>query len=359
MNFEQLKKDCRNKTLLCVGPVSRAVTEAAINVANHSSVPMVLIPSRRQVECKTVGESYVFDTFEFVDFVKERDEGNRIILARDHGGPFQGTAVHNSLVIEMENAKSSYLFDIKAGFDILHLDPSINGKGFDDVYEKIVDLYRYCEENARLLNRDLIYEVGTEVHQFGAGSLEDFKKLVQKVKKNLPKVKFIVGDTGPYVKETLNVSSFSYNAAKAMVEICDENDLFLKEHNLDYTEFKTLALHPHIGIHSANVAPEFGTEETRVFLKELQNAGMFHEYDEFLELCFKSNKWKKWMIRDDIGIYDYRQIAIICGHYLMETPRVKEIKAELCEVSDYPENLQIHLQSILVKYLVAFGWGAL
>jgi hypothetical protein len=116
MNFEDIKKQCKNKTLFCVGPVSRITTEAAVNVANFADVPIVLIPSRRQVECKTVGESYVYETFEFSKVVKELDTGNKIILARDHGGPFQGTTVHNSLVIEMENAKSSYLFDIKAGF---------------------------------------------------------------------------------------------------------------------------------------------------------------------------------------------------------------------------------------------------
>jgi hypothetical protein len=172
----------------------------------------------------------------------------------------------------------------------------------------------------------------------------------------MPKVKFVVGDTGPYVKETLNVSSFNYGIAKQMIDICDNNGLFLKEHNLDYTDYKTLSMHPHMGIHSANVAPEFGTEETRIFLSELLGAGMYHEYEEFIELCFKSNKWKKWMIRHDEVNHDYRQLAIICGHYLMETDRVKEIKKELCYKSNYVENVQDHLQAIILKYLTAFGW---
>jgi hypothetical protein len=356
MNFEKLKKECRNKTLLGIGPVSREVTKAAIEVANEADVPIMLIPSRRQVECKTVGESYVFETFEFVDFVKLRDKKNKIILARDHGGPFQGTKVTDNLEQEMEDAKSSYFFDIKAGFDILHLDPSINGKGFADVYAKILDLYNACEWIAEENKREIIYEVGTEVHQFGTGNLDDFKLLLNNLAINLPKVRFIVGDTGPYVKETLNVSAFNYGAAKQMIDLCDGYGVFLKEHNLDYTDYKTLSMHPHMGIHSANVAPEFGTEETRIFLNSLLQARMFHEYEEFIELCFKSGKWKKWMISDNSALYDYRQLAIICGHYLMETERVREIKKKLCYDTDYPEKVQEHLKSVICKYLTAFGW---
>lgn len=358
MNFENLKKECKNRTLLGVGPVSRLVTESAVRVANESGAPIILIPSRRQVDSKDFNGGYVYDTEEFARTVKNLDPNGRVILARDHGGPFQGTYVGDSVSVEMTKAKASYWQDIESGFDILHLDPSIRGEGFDDVYGKIKELYEFCEEKAKELGKELIYEVGTEVHQFGTGNLEDFKRLIIKVKQELPKVKFIVGDTGPYVQETMNVSSFSYNAAREMVDLCNENELFLKEHNLDYTDFKTLCLHPHVGIHSANVAPEFGTEETRVFLKELQNAGMFHEYDEFLEICYKSEKWKKWMLHDN-AIKDWRQLAIICGHYLMETPRVKEIKSALNYISDYETKAKQHIESIIIKYLVAFGWGQL
>ena len=43
----------------------------------------------------------------------------------------------------------------------------------------------------------------------------------------------------------------------------------MKEHNADYLT-NDLSWHPKLGIHAANVAPEFGVVETKLFLKILQ-----------------------------------------------------------------------------------------
>ena len=85
MDFEKLKKECKNKTLLCVGPVSRATTKAVINFANESDIPMVLIPSRRQVD---FDGGYVYETKEFTNLVRGLDTNRKILIARDHRGTF-------------------------------------------------------------------------------------------------------------------------------------------------------------------------------------------------------------------------------------------------------------------------------
>lgn len=357
VNFSNLKDKCRNKTLLGIGPVSRAVTKAAIDLVNEKDVPILLIPSRRQVECNNFGPGYVYETHEFAEYIRKEDKKGNIILARDHGGPYQGIKVSDDLKQEMDDAKYSYLIDINAGFDIIHIDPSIKGKGFDDVVSKIRELYEYCEKTAAIANREIIYEVGTEEHgSYNLNSVEDFEKLAEICSREFPKVKFIVGNTGPWVKETFNVHGVSVNTTAQMVDICDRYGLFLKEHNLDYTHFRTLAVHPFLGIHSANVAPEFGTEQTRIFLESLLGSGMFFEYEEFIELCFYSNKWNKWMFDSEKAPIDRRQLAIICGHYLMENDRVKQITEILRSKSDYDKVLQQHLQAVMKKYLTAFGW---
>ena len=45
----------------------------------------------------------------------------------------------------------------------------------------------------------------------------------------------------------------------------------MKEHNTDYLTDESLRWHPKIGIHAANVAPEFGVSETLSLIKILKN----------------------------------------------------------------------------------------
>ena len=45
----------------------------------------------------------------------------------------------------------------------------------------------------------------------------------------------------------------------------------MKEHNTDYLSNDSLKWHPKLGIHAANVAPEFGVEETKAFIQLLKN----------------------------------------------------------------------------------------
>jgi len=88
-NFNKIKKNLNEKVLLGVGPVSRNVIDATINVVNKYQVPILLIPSRRQIddECD---HPYVWTTKEFAQYVKNKDLYGNILLARDHGRPSSG-----------------------------------------------------------------------------------------------------------------------------------------------------------------------------------------------------------------------------------------------------------------------------
>ena len=47
----------------------------------------------------------------------------------------------------MESAKNSYKADIKSGFKILHIDPSIdpyNDNSTEVILERVYELYEYC-----------------------------------------------------------------------------------------------------------------------------------------------------------------------------------------------------------------------
>ena len=45
-------------------------------------------------------------------------------------------------------------------------------------------------------------------------------------------------------------------------------------YNTDYLSNETLKWLPRLGIHAANVAPEFGVTESKAFLKTLENNGL-------------------------------------------------------------------------------------
>lgn len=85
LDFAKLKEQLKDKTLLGVGPVTRNTIDAVINIANLNKIPIQLIPSRRQVECKELGGGYVWNTEDFAAYVREKDKNGCVILARDHG----------------------------------------------------------------------------------------------------------------------------------------------------------------------------------------------------------------------------------------------------------------------------------
>ena len=69
-----------------------------------------------------------------------------------------------------------------------------------------------------------------------------------------------------------------------------------------------------LGIHAANIAPEFGVGETKALIKILKENNLKKELDLFLEISFKSKKWKKWLIPGS-NISDLEK-SIISGHYI-------------------------------------------
>src|SRR4030042_5615932 len=142
----------RRFTLLCIGPRSVNCIDAAIELANEYDVPLILTASRRQIDSERFFGGYVngWTTRTFANYVIDRDRKGKIILARDHGGPWQNDIEqkeHMSLRRAMESAKASFLSDIESGFQIIHIHPSvdIHGRpGIDEVLDRVYELYEFC-----------------------------------------------------------------------------------------------------------------------------------------------------------------------------------------------------------------------
>ena len=90
-----LAKRC---TLLGVGPMSVNCVDATIELANDYDVLLMLIASRRQIDSQAFGGGYVnnWTTEKFADYVIDHDKKGKVLLARDHGGPWQDASHHGA-----------------------------------------------------------------------------------------------------------------------------------------------------------------------------------------------------------------------------------------------------------------------
>lgn len=333
------------KTILGVGPMSRNCIDATIELANTNKVPILLIGSRRQIESKVLGGGYVWDTRSLARYVKEKDKGEYVFLARDHGGPWQGTNEYNVEYVEaMARCKVSYAEDILSGFDIIHIDPSLKSRPLEWIIKDIKELYDYCESVATIDKRNLVYEAGTEEHSGQITGLGDFQYFVKEVKAHCPKIRFVVGNMGLHVKELSNVGHFMDEQATNFVKTCNEYDVYLKGHNTDYISEELIKKQNSLGIHSVNVAPEFGVAETMC----LQNLLPTSEWDRFVEIAHESKKWEKWMID---GTANTERKAIICGHYVFNNPEIQVMMAP------HSETLKKAVKESISVYLRNLGWN--
>lgn len=338
----------RRCTLLGVGPMSVNCVDAVIELANVHNVPLLLVASRRQIDSEEFDGGYVnnWTTEQYARYVIDRDKNDKVILARDHGGPWQNDAEKTdglSLRQAMESAKSSYRTDIDAGFQVLHIDPSVDIHGtppIDEILDRIYELYEFCWSYAQGKGRKILFEIGTEEQSGSTNTQEELEYTLAAMRRfcdrnHLPYPGFVVIQTGTRVMEMRNIGSLDAPVRVAnelpaeiqvpkMIEICNRYQIFMKEHNTDYLSDESLQWHPRLGIHAANVAPEFGVAETRALLKLLEDQGLDDLAERFLQLAYKSGKWKKWLLPDTRA--NNRDCAIIAGHYVFSTEECREIQ---------------------------------
>ncbi len=376
--LENLMKK-RRCTLLGVGPMSKNCVDATIELANDYQVPLMLIASRRQIDSEAFGGGYVnnWTTEEYSRYVIDQDKKGFIILARDHGGPWQNTIEKEqklSLKRAMESAKKSYEADILSGFEVIHIDPSediFGNSTTDQILDRVYELLEFCTSVAQRASKDIAFEIGTEEQSGGTNTREQLEYVLQNVlsfcdKNKIQRPTFIVIQTGTKVMETRNVGTFDWPLritgelpaeiqVPQMIELCNKYNIFMKEHNTDYLSDEALSWHPKFGIHAANVAPEFGVEETRAFLKLLEDYKLPKLTDRFIDLAYNSHKWDKWMLPNTNA--GKRERAIIAGHYVFAKPEFQEIKQEVQKSAkdvDIDQYLKDRVKLSIMRYLKAF-----
>lgn len=373
----ELQKTGNSATLLGIGPMSKNCVQATLELSKEDDYPVMFIASRNQVDLDELGGGYVngWNQFTFAQAVKEVAEeinyDNLYYLCRDHGGPWQRDKERNdhlSTEEAMKLGQQSYIGDIEAGFDLLMIDPTKDpfevGKviPLETVLERTVNLIEFCENIRKSRNLPEIgYEVGTEETNGGLTSTKTYETFINKLQKeleirNLPMPTFIVGQTGTLTRKTEQVGSFNFKNAYDLSQMAKKYGVGLKEHNGDYLDDVTLLEHIPSAITATNVAPQYGTEETRAYLnlarveKKLVEYGLINNPSNISQVllikAIESERWRKWMVGEqknltvdeilngDISLQ--KEILDIAGHYIFNDDDVK------IEIEKLYKNLKKH-----------------
>ena len=297
---------------LYIGPMSKNVVDAALEFNKTHEAKVGFIPSRRQIE-NTGGYVNNWTTSEFSKYV---DSG--AIIQRDHGGPLQG--------LHEDDGLQSFETDAEC-YEIVHIDPwkkyTAIAKGLAYTVSTIKRLHQ--------INSDLLFEVGTEeaIRRFSSTELANLLTglELELTEPEFEKIKYAVVQSGVGLDlgNRTNTGTFSESRMSHMISVCAKYGVQSKEHNGDYLTPKEIKKRYDLGLSAINIAPEFGQIETQCYIEQMSK----DELDIFYEICYASEKWKKWVADDFRPSSDKQKLITICGHYVFANKQFMDIKPSI------------------------------
>ena len=352
----------KNTTSLCIGPVSKNCVDAVLEVTDELNVPIMLVLSRNQIETEKLGHGYVnnWTTEEFSKYISSKDANQNIILARDHGGPWQNDFEKNQRISfdqAWDNTKKSLISDIDSGFKIFHIDSTIDlfsELSIDEKVERACELCKFCNDEAKLRNQKAQFEISL----WEDGASEDnnihmdsaISKISDYFKRNsietplffaIPTGNKVVNSGNIGLMKTITNDSQIYSKLSKTIQTCKKFNVKTKVHGTDYLPDESLQWFPKLGIDAANVAPEFGTIESTALVNILNSNELGELKEKFLEMSHFSKKWTKWISNNHT--LDKNELGILGGHYIFPTDEFRDLKAEI------EKNLDDDLDRYLIK----------
>ena len=350
------------RTLFAACPNSLEVTRAALRAAKRNNAPIKFAATLNQVD---TDRGYTGLTHqEFV--ITIREEAKRInlqspvIIAIDHGGPWlkdKHKSENLPYAEAMAAVKRSFEAAIFAGFDLIHVDPTIDitleaGQviQIDTVVERTLELIEHAERFRRAGGFPKIsYEVGTEEVHGGLADLSAFTRFLEGLKSGL-KARglddtwpcFVVGKVGT----DLHTTTFDPAVARQLTDIAATYGSLIKGHYSDGVS--NPGDYPLSGMGAANVGPEFteyeydGLMELDALEQQLFAAGSLARRMDIKKILWEaviaSDRWKKWLQPDESGLDFYantlaRQTWLVktgC-RYIWENPEVVATRSRLYE----------------------------
>lgn len=317
-----------------IGPMTKNVVDAIIAYCNTTKQSIGLIPSRRQIE-DTGGYVNNWTTKEFSNYVKSKS--NLIVLERDHGGPGQGLGNDEGILSLVEDCKY---------FECIHIDPWKKYPAYKDGLEHTINLINFCYN----INPKINFEIGTEeaIRRFEVNELD---KLVYDLKMSLPitmfnQIKYLVIQSGTSLKGTTQTGHYDDIRLREMIKIGKKYNLLTKEHNGDYIPVSVIKEKFDLGLDSINIAPEFGLIETQTYLDFIKDSHDNELLEKFWDICYKSNKWVKWVDKDFDPVSNKIQLIKICGHYVISSTEFLEIKKRFPYIN---EEIQKRITTKLIE----------
>ncbi|KXA90752.1 hypothetical protein AKJ57_03895 [candidate division MSBL1 archaeon SCGC-AAA259A05] len=394
----QLEGKRGDLSMLGICPMSEEIVRASFREAERKDFAPMFVATPRQVDAD---RGYTgWSQKELVKFLRStaEDEGYESVylLARDHGGPYQSVRDRDdpkvSLNDAMKYAKELFAEDVRAGFDIVHVDatedPTVEGAlDLNEVADRTVELISSIEKVRE--EEDLSgvhYEVGTEEITGGMTRPEEFERFINLLKSSLSERKlnhvedrllFIVGQVGTTMRIDMT-NKFEFDQAEKLVKIASQGDLFLKVHYTDWLDDSILEEFPKLGVGGANVGPEFaaslvealevleGKEKSAL---EGVNKGLSKMMDSLEWAAIRESPWQRFAPEemDDQELAEFaqdhsRKIAICVGRYVMNNPEVVSSRRKLYQnieehtsVEDPHELVIENIRESISRYVKAFN----
>ncbi len=330
-----IKEGAPWRTLLAVSANSLSVVEAALLAARQADCPIFFAATLNQVDLD--GGYTGWSHAGFVALVRRiaRKVGFKgpILLGIDHAGPWLRDRHTNEkwpYGRTMRAVQRSLESAIAAGFDLLHIDPTVDRDlppgeklQLNTIIDRTVLLIRQCESfRIRHGLPQIAYEVGTEEVKGGLADEDMFSGFLAGLRTRMTQEGlsqawpcFIVGKIGTDLDTTL----FSPQVAKELYAIAGAYGMVLKGHYTDNVE--NPSDYPVSKMGGANVGPEF-TEVECDSLFELESrekstiagsAAVPSLFKESLkQAVVRSGRWRKWLHPDESGmpfetLFDERQ----------------------------------------------------
>ena len=355
-------------TLLGISPISRHIIDAALLAAKDLNSPIMFIASLNQVDFDRGYTGWTPKSFiRFIDReVKRLNTDIPIIIGLDHCGPWlKDLHIQKKYDFDeaMESTKKSLEAALTAGYDIIHIDttvdPYIENPSIEIVAERTISLLENAENFRK--NNDIPpvnYEIGSDRWIFK--DEKHTRDLISMVlnglkKRGLSDVKilFMVGDVDTRVipGNRLNVKK-----ARKLVDLASKYGLYLKTHSTDYV--KNPEVFPQIGIGGANIGPMFADIEYRVIKKlafreeELLERNIIEKSSKILDILFNSividGRWRKYSEKDLKLLPRNRREFIIglCSRYVLS-----KIDGKIFELLQNLSNIGINGEKVLLDEL--------
>ncbi len=319
-----IKKGAPWRTLLAVSANSQAVVEAALLAAKEADCPIFFAATLNQVDPDGGYTGWTHARFATVVRQTAKKTGFKgpVLLGVDHAGPWlrdRHTTEKWPYRRTLAAVKKSLESAIEAGFDLLHIDPTVDrklppGRALDinTIVERTILLIKTCEDFRRKRGLPAIaYEVGTEEVHGGLADEKVFSVFLAGLRKQMTEEGlggawpcFIVGKVGT----DLDTTMFSPQVAEELYGTANRYGMVLKGHYTDNVE--NPAAYPSSKMGGANVGPEFTEVECdalfelesmeTALLKEAANSHA-HFKQALRDAVIRSGRWEKWLHPAEMG----------------------------------------------------------